>query len=165
MLKKRFGDKLKYVKSSFPSSSKKSEYVISAELISDCINAAKHGQGIEQFITIRNVGKMISESIQLGNTNKEKLWPPTPQDVIEHSFDENCTSLLYNLLAWIVEPHSSYGEDGTVKLSLTKATKINKICTDIESLVPNDVPSLHQVLLSLNAYRKTGSSNIVNDLH
>ena len=52
-----------------------------------------------------------------------------------------------------------------MQLSSTKATKVSKICSDIESLVPHASPALSQVLLSLNMYRKTGSSTVVDDLH
>ena len=41
-----------------------------------------------------------------------------------------------------------------MKLSRGKATKVKKICSDIESLIPNSTPSLSQVLLSLSIYRK-----------
>ena len=71
---------------------------------------------------------------------------------------------LYNLIAWIVNPNSSCDDDGFVKLSKVKTIKVKKICDDIESLVPNSIPSLSQVLLSLNVYRKTGLSNLVDDL-
>ena len=46
-----------------------------------------------------------------------------------------------------------------------KTIKVKNMCDGIESLVPNSVPSLSQVLLSLNVYRKTGSGNQVDDLH
>ena len=51
-----------------------------------------------------------------------------------------------------------------MKLSKSKATKITKICSDIESLIPNTTPSLSQVLLSLSMYRKTGSSTVIDNL-
>ena len=56
-------------------------------------------------------------------------------------------------------------ENGTVKLSKVKATKVSKICDDVETLISNAKPSLSQVLLSLNIYRKTGSSEVITDLH
>ena len=56
-------------------------------------------------------------------------------------------------------------ENGTVKLSKIKATKVSKVCEDIEILIPNAKPSLSQVLLSLNIYRKTCSSEVITDLH
>ena len=62
-----------------------------------------------------------------------------------------------------MEPYASCDEKGIVKLSVTKATKVSKICADIESLVPH--PALSQVLLSLNMYHKTGSSVVIEDLH
>ena len=52
-----------------------------------------------------------------------------------------------------------------VKLSATKSAQVTKLCQDVESLVPAIKPSLSQLLLSLNAYHKIGSSTIVNDLH
>ena len=69
------------------------------------------------------------------------------------------------LIASIVSPNSTLHENGTVKLSKFKATKVSKICDDIETLIPDAKPSLSQVLLSLNIYRKTGSSEVIRDLH
>ena len=40
-----------------------------------------------------------------------------------------------------------------------------KFCDHIETLIPNAKSSLSQVLLSLNIYRKTGSSEVITDLH
>ena len=54
--------------------------------------------------------------------------------------------------------------DGVVRLSKSKSIKVNKICQNIEALVPNAQPRLSQDLLSLNMYCKTGSKSIVEDL-
>ena len=119
--------------------------------------------GIEESITVKNIGKMIGRSISAMNKAKEKFWPPTPQDIINSELAPS-SDLLYNLIAWIVCPDVSYGKDGNVKLPLSKVPKVTKLSTDIESLVPNATPSLNQVLLSLSEYSKTGSSNVVTDL-
>ena len=52
-----------------------------------------------------------------------------------------------------------------MKLSHVKPTKFSKICDDIEYLIWNSEPSLSQDSLSLNIYGKTGSSEIMTDLH
>ena len=72
---------------------------------------------------------------------------------------------MFNLITSIVSSNSTLDENGTVKLSKVKATKVSKICDDIETLIPNAKPSLLQVLLSLNIYKKTGSSEVITDLH
>ena len=72
---------------------------------------------------------------------------------------------MFNLIASIVSPNSTFDENGTAKLSEVKATKVSKICDDIETLIPNAKPSLLQVFLSLNIYRKIGSSEVIIDLH
>ena len=69
------------------------------------------------------------------------------------------------MIALIVSPNSPFNIDGSVKLYKGKATKVTKICSDIESLIPNTTPSLSQVLLSFSTYRKTGSSTVIDDLH
>ena len=56
-------------------------------------------------------------------------------------------------------------ESETVKLSQVKASKVSKICGDIETLISNAKPPLPQVLLLLNVYRKTGSREVMTDLH
>eukprot|EP00111_Clytia_hemisphaerica_P012198 TCONS_00035810-protein len=131
--------------------------------MSDCLNAMSNSTGIEESISVKNIGKMIGRSISSMNKTKEQLWPPTPQDIINSELAPS-SDLLYNLIAWIVCPDASYGKDGIVKLPPSKVPKVTKLCTDIESLSPNATPSLNQVLLSLSEYRKTGSSNVVTDL-
>ena len=54
--------------------------------------------------------------------------------------------------------------DGVVILSKSKSTKVNEICQNIETLVPNAQPRLSQALVSLNMYCKTGSKSTVEDL-
>ena len=69
------------------------------------------------------------------------------------------------MIALIVSPNSPFNTYGSVKLSKGKATKVTKICSGIELLIPNTTPSLSQVLLSLSMYRKTGSSAVTDCLH
>ena len=115
-------------------------------------------------MSLKNTATAISHDIQEQNCQNQRKWPPSPQEVLDdvrHYHSDN----LYNLIASIVNPTSSYRENGIVKLSKPKATKVSKTCDDIESLIPKSCPSLSQVPLSLNVYRKTGSSVIANDLH
>ena len=153
MLIAKFGNNLKFVKSSYNTSSKTSEYVLSSsdELIADCINAA--GEGMQLSVALRNTARPIRLAIQKRSTENPKLWPPVPQDIIGKS-EEKGNICLYNLIALIVSPNSPFDIDGSVKLSKVKATKVTKICSDIESLIPNTTPSLCQILLSLSMYRK-----------
>ena len=55
---------------------------------------------------------------------------------------------LFNLIALIASLNSTCDKNGTLKLSYVKATKVSKLCDDIESLISNSEPSLSQVLLS-----------------
>ena len=71
----------------------------------------------------------------------------------------------FNLIALIVSPNSPCGKKGTVKLPHAKTTKVSKICDVIKSLISNSKPSLSQVLLSLNIYRKAGSNEIMTGWH
>ena len=114
------------------------------------------GGGIQKSLILKNCGKVVSTEIQ-DTLSKEKLqWPPTPQDILEEKNVNTSSNTLFNLIASIVSPNSTLDENGTVKLSEVKATKVSIICDDIETLIPNAKPSLSQVLLSLNIYRKTG---------
>ena len=115
-------------------------------------------------MSLKNTTTAISHDIQEQNRKNQRKCNPSPQGVLDdvrHYHSDN----LYNLIAWIVNPISSYNENGIVKLSKPKATKVSKICDDIEFLIPISCPSLSQVILLLNVYRKTGSSDIVNDLY
>ena len=164
MLVAKFGNNLKFVISSYNTSSRTSEYLLSSsdELIADCINAER--EGIQLSVTLRNIARSISLDIQQKSKQNPKLWPPVPQDIIGKS-EEKRNICLYNLIALIVSSNSPFDIDGSVKLSKGKATKVTKICSEIESLIPNTTPSLSQVLLSLRIYRKTGSSTVIDDLH
>ena len=44
---------------------------------------------------------------------------------------------MINLTASIVSPNTTLDGNGTAKLSKIKATKVSKICDDIETLKPN----------------------------
>ena len=161
-MQENFQDKLKFIPPTQSNSSNTSECAMSSSenLIADCITTAELGGGIKMSIAVKNMGTSICAEIQERNERANRKWPPTPQDVMRAKpFDES--NNLYNLLAWIVEPYASCDEKGIVKLSVTKATKVSKICADIESLVPHGHPALSQVLLSLNMYYKTGSSVVI----
>ena len=74
---------------------------------------------------MKDMGSSICAEIHERN-EQTNMWPPTPLDVMgAKTFDES--NSMYNLLAWIVEPHASCDEKGIVKLSVTKATKVSKI--------------------------------------
>ena len=79
MLTAKFRNNLRFVKSSYNTSSKTSEYVLSSggELIADCINAA--GEGIPLSVALRNIAtRSISLDIQQRSKANPKLWPPVP---------------------------------------------------------------------------------------
>ena len=90
-------------------------------------------------------------------------WPPTSQNLIE--VDDLLNQRLFNLVSWIVSPNLFPGEDGFVKLSHRRAVKVKEICQNIQSLAPSVQPSRSQVSLSMTIYGKTGSKNVINDLH
>ena len=115
-------------------------------------------------MSLKTTATTISHDIQEQNRKHQRKWPPSPQEVLDDVRHYHSDSL-YNLIAWIVNPTSCYDENGIVKLSKTKATKVSKICDDIESLIPNSCPSFSLILLSLQVYRKRESSVIANDLH
>ena len=58
-------------------------------------------------------------------------------------------------------PNSCMEGNGVVRLSKSKSTKVNEICQNIETLVPD---AQLRSLLSLNMYCKTGLKGIVEDL-
>ena len=101
----------------------------------------------------------MSNDIQ---SNPKKPWPPTPQDIINS--EDTCHRSLYNFISWIASPNSCMDGGVSGRLSKTKSTKVDKICQNIEALVPNVQPRLFQALLSLNMYCKTGSKGIVENL-
>ena len=88
-----------------------------------------------------------------------------PQDILDEKNINTSNNTLFNLIVSIFSPTSTLDGNEIEKLSKDKATKVSKICDDIETLIPNAKSSLSQVLLSLNIYRKTGSSEVNTDLH
>ena len=88
-----------------------------------------------------------------------------PQDILDEKNINTSNNTLFNLIVSIFSPTSTLDGNEIEKLSKDKATKVSKICDNIETLIPNAKSSLSQVLLSLNIYRKTGSSEVNTDLH
>ena len=105
--------------------------------------------------------RMVHQNIK--ENAKSTNWPPTPQEIIENT--DHCNSATFNSIAWIINPDANLGDNGLVKVSKNKEFKISKICQDIESLMPNSVPSFDQLLLSLIFHRKTASIDIIDTLH
>ena len=157
----KFGDRIKFGKSS-NSHSNVSEYVLPSgfDFVPNAISTLATGGGIQNSMMLKNLARKITYEIQ---SRPKTPWPPTPHQIIDSEDDVNVD--LYNLLALIVNPKSCIDNTGIVRLSESKAIKVNNICQDIESLVPSTKPSLSQVMFSLNLYRKTGSSTVVNDAH
>ena len=143
-------------------SNSKTEYIISEEkdkMID--FDGFSSNSSLPSSVLLKRVGKFINGSIK--TKSNEKLWPPTPEDIITTKYDVNRD--LYNLLSWIIFPKGQLGDNGIVKLPSTKVEKVLQITQNIEPLLPNAKPSLDQTLLSLTIHRKTGSSNVVDTLH
>ena len=131
-------------------------------MISPSNNAAT--QAIQQFVALGNLAKAVTSKIQTEISERTQKWPPTLQDVMEKGVELRSNNL-YHLITGIVNPNLGCDNHGNVRLSKTKATKVSKICDDIETLVLNVTPLSSQVLLPPNVYLKTVSSIITNDLH
>ena len=159
---KTFDDKIKFAKPSGSSFINISEYVLPSyiDFLPNVVNLLAAENDIQNSLMLKSITCTISEEIK---SRPLTLWPPTPQQIIDS--EDNVSIKLYNLLALIVSPNSSIDHTGTVRLSEVKATKVDNICQDIETLFPSIKPSLPQLFLTLNMYRKTGSSFVINDPH
>ena len=155
------------MKSSQSSTSNTSELVMSADesVLPNSLSTVLLRRGVQKSLFVKNCGKVVGAEIQDRRSKEKRQWPPIPQDILEEKNINTSNNTLFNLIASIVSPNSTLDENGTVKLSKVTVTKVSKICGDIETLIPNARPSLLQVLLSLNIYRKTGSSEVITDLH
>ena len=160
LIEKCLENKVKFCKPT-DGSNKISEYAISSDfnILPDTLHAMHTGEGITNYLQVKNISKSISANIK---SIPKKSWPPTPQDILK--YEEPLDKILYNLIAWIVSPKSSMGKDGYVKLPKAKMIKVTQCCNNIQSLVPGGQPNIGQILLSLNVYGQTGSSNLINDL-
>ena len=161
-LQQKFGNQLNFHRAT-QSSARSSEFVfpLGAEFTANVVQTSLLGGGISKSLSLKNTAKSIHMSIK--DTCEYLKWPPTPQDILE--VEPYINGDLYNELAWIVDPNAQLNDDGKVKLSQIKATKIQQIAQDIQALLPKSQPSLDQVLLSLTMHRKTGSSGVVDTLH
>ena len=166
-LVEKFDDKLKFTKSSQSSTSNTSEFVMSADesVLPNCLSTVLLGGSIQESLLVKNCGKVVYAEIQDRLSKEKRQWSLTPQGILEEKNINTSNNTSFKLTASIVSPNSTLDENGTVKLSKIKTTRVSKICDDIETLIPNVKPSLSQVLLSLNIYRKTGSSEVITDLH
>ena len=112
----------KYAKST------QSEYVMSANILLDAINAIVTGAGGTNCMQLKAISRLISFDIQ----GREKMpWPPTPKDILESNEFLDLVKLLFNLIAWIVSQNAATGKDGFVGLFYRKTTKISEIAKHI----------------------------------
>ena len=162
LLQERLLDKVQFCKPS-GSFDKVSEYILPSDMsaLPDSIHAINTGEGMKNHIQLRPISRSISDEIKCDVPNEP--WPPTPQNLIE--VDDPLNRRLFNLVSWIVSPNSYAGKNGFVKLSDRKAVKVKEICQNIQSLVPSVKSSQSQILLSMTMCGKTGSKNVINDLH
>ena len=77
---------------------------------------------------LKNCGKVVSAEIQDRLPKEKRQWPPTPQDILEEKNINTSNNTLFSLIASVVSPDSTLDENGTLKLSKVKATKVSKIC-------------------------------------
>ena len=147
------------MKSCQSSTSNTSEFVMSVDesALPNCLSTVILVGGIQKSLLVKNCGKVLNAEIQDKLSKEKRLQPPTPRDILEEKNINSSTNTLFKLIASFVSPNSTLDENGTAKLSKVKATKVSKLCDDIETLIATAKPSLSQVLLSLNIYRKTGS--------
>ena len=163
-LQEVFSSEVQFSSLSRASSRNREEYILSAgeSLTSELISAAYHGGGISNTALLRASATRLHREIR--ETRFRRPWPPTPQDILQDSNPFHATT--FNLIAWIIEPRASVGDDGLIKLtSERKKKKIQQICRNIESLLPEALPSVDQVLLALILHRKTGSRDVLDILH
>ena len=148
----KFDDKLKFMKSSQSSASNISEFEVPVDesVLPNCLSTVLLEGGIQKSLLVKNCGKVVSAEIQDRLSKEKRIWPPTPQDILEKKNINTSNNILFNLIASIVSPNSALDKNGTIKLFKVKATKVCKICDDIETLIPNAKPFLTQVLLPLN---------------
>ena len=81
--------------------------------------------------------KLWSNCTCRGPRDYLRKWPPTPQNILEQKNINTGNNTSFNITPSIVSPNSTFNENGTVKLYKGKATKVSKICDDIETLIPN----------------------------
>ena len=162
LLQERLLEKVQFCKPS-GSSDKVREYILPSDMsvLPDSIHAINTGKSITNHIQLRSISRSISDIIKCDVPNQ--TCSPTSKNLIE--VDDPLNRRLFNLVLRIVSPNSYAGKDGFVKLSDRKAVKVKEICQNIQSLVPSVQPSRSQILLSMTMYGKTGSKNVINDVH
>ena len=80
------------------------------------ISVAYHGGGISQTALLRATATRLHHEMR--QTLSHRPWPPTPQDILQDL--DPFHNDTFNLLAWIIDPLASIGDDGLVKLSSNK---------------------------------------------
>ena len=132
---------------------------VGISLTSDIIDAALHGGSIAKTTLIRSAANHINEDMQ--KHKERKKWPPTPQDILQDGNSFNV--LLFNLIAWSIDPSAPISKTGLVNLpSKNKAFEVTHLCKIVESLLAHGQPSYNQVLLALFLHRKSGARDILD---
>ena len=80
-------------------------------LIAEYAQAANLGERIEKAVMIKNLSRLISDEIRTNNV--KKLWPTTPEDILNDTSMKNAN--LYNLIGLIIDPNARFSNDGFVK--------------------------------------------------
>ena len=83
-LVEKFDDKLKFVKSSQSSTSKTSQFVMSADepVLPNYLSTILRGGDIQKSLLVKNCGKVVSAEIQERLSKEKHRWPPAPQDIL-----------------------------------------------------------------------------------
>ena len=116
------------MKSSQSSTSNTSEFVMSVDesVLPNCLSTVLQGVAIKKSLLVKNCRKVVSAEIQDSRLSKEKRqWPPTAQDILEEKNINTSNNTLLNLTGSIVTPNFTLDENGIVKLSKVKATKVS----------------------------------------
>ena len=69
------------------------------------------GEGIKKTV-IKYLSSLKIDEIRTNNV--KKLWPPTPQDILNDTSMKNAN--LYNLIGWIIDPNARFSNDRFVNL-------------------------------------------------
>ena len=105
----KFDDKLKFMKSSQSTASNISEFEMPVDesVLPNCLSTVLLEGGIQKSLLVKNCGKVVSAEIQDRLSKEKRIWPPTPQDILEKKNINTSNNILFNLIASIVSPNSA----------------------------------------------------------
>ena len=156
VLEERFGDIISFYKSG-------RNLIIHPTSVNPCFyaTATLRGAGLRDDDLTRTFASMLRRKL---TRETRKAWPVSAEDLIARLDNSGPMDVIYNAIAWSINPHAAKNERGYVLTgSKSLSRKVWSVSSDWETLLTHE-RSIESTALSLTVHRLTGSKEVTNML-